>query len=84
MKKIIIIKRELEYIELLTKKKNWSFKISFYKFSNFELLYDSSLWVFITIVGNYDYFILLSLSNIFIFMQLLLSICLYFYKNILY
>ena len=32
---------------------------------------------------NYDHFILLSLSNIFIFMQLLLFICLCFYKNIL-
>ena len=32
---------------------------------------------------SYDHFILLSLPNIFIFMQLLLSICYFFYKNIL-
>ena len=32
---------------------------------------------------SYDHFILLSLSNIFIFMQLLLFICLCFYNNIL-
>ena len=32
---------------------------------------------------SYDLFILLSLSNIFIFMQLLLFICLCFYNNIL-
>ena len=38
------------------------------KFSNFELLHDSSLWVFIAIVDSYDHFILLSLSSIFIFM----------------
>ena len=34
-------------------------------------------------VGRYDYFILLSSYNLFIFMQLSLSICHYFYKNIL-
>ena len=34
-------------------------------------------------VDKYDHFILLSLYNIFIFMQLLSSICHYFYKNIL-
>ena len=50
---------------------------------------------FIAIIGSYDlfffffffetddHFILLGLSNIFIFMKLLLSICLCFYKNIL-
>ena len=32
---------------------------------------------------SYNHFILLSLSNIFIFMQLLLFICLCFYNNIL-
>ena len=48
-----IIKRELKYIELSTKKK---FTISFYKFSNFELLYDSHyeyllpMWVAMTIL----------------------------------
>ena len=48
---------------------------------------------FIAIIGSYDlfffffffetddHFILLGLSNIFIFMKLLLSICLCFYKN---
>ena len=60
-----------------------SFTISFYKSSNFKLSYDSLLWVFIAIVGSYDHLILLSLSNVFIFMQLLLSICLCLYKNIL-
>ena len=68
---------------VIDKKKKKSITISFYKFSNFELLHDSSLWVFIVNVGSYDHFILLSLSNIFIFMQLLLFICYYFYKNIL-
>ena len=34
-------------------------------------------------VWAYNHFILLSLSNIFIFMQFLLSICYCFYKNIL-
>ena len=47
---------------------------------------------FIAIIGSYDlffffeiddHFILLGLSNIFIFMKLLSSICLCFYKNIL-
>ena len=61
-----LVKRKLEYIELsiIIKKK---ITISFYKFSNFELLHDSSLWVFIVIEGSYDYFTLLSLTNIFIF-----------------
>ena len=51
------IKKKLEYIELDKKKKTWFFTISFYKFSNFELLHDSSLWVFIANMGSYDYFI---------------------------
>ena len=55
------------WIYWVIEKKNWSFTILFYKFSNFELLYDSSLWVFIIIVSRYDHFILLSLSYIFIF-----------------
>ena len=41
-----LIKKELEYIELPTEKKKintLSFTISFYKYSNFELLYDNSL-----------------------------------------
>ena len=80
--KIFIIKREFEYIEFSTKKKKKVLQFPS-KFSNFELLHDSSLWVFIAIVDSYDHFILLSLSSFFIFMQLLLSICLCFYKNIL-
>ena len=51
--KIFLIKREFEYIELSTKKKK-KFTISFYKFFNFELLHDSSLYLFITIVGSYE------------------------------
>ena len=49
-----LIKRELKYIELSTKKKKNT--ISFYKFSNFELLYDSHyeyllpIWVAMTIL----------------------------------
>ena len=70
----ILIKRKFEYIELLKKKKG--FTISFYKFSNFELLHGSSLWVFIVIVGSYGHFILLSLSNIFIF---ILCCCYYLF-----
>ena len=55
----MLIKKELEYIELSTNNNNnnnntWSFTIFLYKFSNFELLYDSSLWVFIANVGNYE------------------------------
>ena len=65
--KIFIIKREFEYIEFSTKKKKKFLKFPS-KFSNFELLHDSSLWVFIAIVDSYDHFILLSLSSIFIFM----------------
>ena len=48
-----LIKRELKYIELSTKKK---ITISFYKFLNFELLYDSHyeyllpMWVAMTIL----------------------------------
>ena len=41
------------------------------------------LLLFIVNIGKYDHFILLSLYNIFIFMQLSLSICYCFYKNIL-
>ena len=63
--------------------KKKSFTIFFYKFLNFELLHDSSLWVFIANVASYDHFILLSLFNIFIFIQLLLSMLHCFYKNIL-
>ena len=50
-----LIKRELKYIELSTKKKKKN-TISFYKFSNFELLYDSHyeyllpMWVAMTIL----------------------------------
>ena len=66
--KIFIIKREFEYIEFSTKKKKKKVLQFPSKFSNFELLHDSSLWVFIAIVDSYDHFILLSLSSIFIFM----------------
>ena len=52
--------KKIEYIELLTqKKKKWSFTTFFYKFSNFKLLYDSSLWVSIANVGSYEAIIIL-------------------------
>ena len=60
-----ILIKKLEYIELSTKKKKkikfntWSFTIFFYKFSNFKLLYDSSLWVSIVNVGSYEAMIIL-------------------------
>ena len=37
----------------------WSFTILLYKFSNFKLLYDSSLWVSIVNVGSYEAMIML-------------------------
>ena len=69
-------------LKIVNKKRTWIYqvidkkkkKLHFPYFSNFELLHDSSLWVFIANVDSYDHFILLNLSNIFIFMQLLFSI----------
>ena len=64
------------------KKKKMKFNNFFLQVFKFEFLYDSSLWVFITIVSSYDYFILLSLSNIFVFIQLLsIYLCFYQKKN---
>ena len=50
-----------------------------------KLLHNGSLLVVIIYCqcGRCDYFILLYLYNIFIFMQLSLNICHFFYKNIL-
>ena len=63
---------------VITQKKKKSFTIFFYKFLNFELLHDSLLWVFIANVCSYNHFIILSISNIFIFkdpLKLFFSSC---------
>ena len=83
------LKKNLVYIELSKKKKKHKqiYKILQFPSISFHILksfHDSLLYVFIIYCEcNYDNFILLSLYNIFVFMQLWLYICHFFYKNIL-
>ena len=73
--------RKYQVIDQKKKKKHEILQFPSY-FSNFELLHNISLCLFIAYVGSIEHFILLSLSNVFILMQLSLSICYCFYKKI--
>ena len=53
------IYRIIDQKKKIIKFNTWSFTIFFYKFSNFKLLYDSSLWVSIVNVGSYEAMIIL-------------------------
>ena len=82
-------KKRIWIYQVIDKKLIIKHEVLQFLFTSFQILnyyviihYECLLLMWVALRA-YDHFILLSLPNIFIFMQLLLSICLCFYKNIL-